>query len=44
MEIQEINKVNRIYKTDKDVDEVVFDVYDLILKKLNVDEISEENS
>jgi len=33
--IQEINKINRIYKTDRENDEVIFDVYDMILEKLD---------
>ena len=43
MEIQEVNKINRIYKTDKENDEVISDVYDLILKKLD-DELLEKKS
>jgi hypothetical protein len=41
MEIQEINKINRIYKTDRDNDEVIFDVYEMILEKLD-DELLEK--
>jgi len=33
--IQEIDKINRIYKTDRENDEVIFDVYDMILEKLD---------
>ncbi len=38
----EIIKVNRIYKTEKDNDEVILDVYDMFLDILDVQSLEEE--
>ena len=35
-------KVNRIYKTEKDNDEVILDVYDMFLDILDVQSLEEE--
>ena len=32
---KEANKINRIYKTDSENDEIIFDVYEMILEKLD---------
>ena len=37
----EIIKVNRIYKTEKDNDEVILDVYDMFLDILDVQSLEE---
>ena len=38
----EIIKVNRIYKTEKDNDEVILDVYDMFLDILDVQSLEEK--
>ena len=38
----EIIRVNRIYKTEKDNDEVILDVYDMLLDILDVQSLEEE--
>jgi len=38
----EIIKVNRIYKTEKDNDEVILDVYDMFLDILDLQSLEEE--
>ena len=38
----EIIKVNRIYKTEKDNNEVILDVYDMFLDILDVQSLEEE--
>lgn len=40
---KEIIKVNRIYKTEKDNDDVILDVYDMILDILDVQSLEEES-
>ena len=39
----EIIKVNRIYKTEKDNKDVILDVYDMILDMLDVQSLEEES-
>ena len=43
MVTEEIIKVNRIYKTEKDNDDVILDVYDMILDILDVQSLEEES-
>jgi hypothetical protein len=38
----EIIKVNRIYKTEKDNDEVILDIYDMFLDILDVQSLEEK--
>ena len=40
---EEIIKVNRIYKTEKDNDDFILDVYDMILDMLDVQSLEEES-
>ncbi len=40
---KEIIKVNRIYKTEKDNEDVILDVYDMILDMLDVQSLEEES-
>ena len=40
---EEIIKVNRIYKTEKDNKDVILDVYDMILDMLDVQSLEEES-
>ena len=40
---QEIIKVNRIYKTDRDNDNVILDIYDMILDILDVQSLEEKS-
>ena len=43
MVTEEIIKVNRIYKTEKDNDDFILDVYDKILDMLEVQSLEEES-
>ncbi len=43
MVTEEIIKVNRIYKTEKDNEDVILDVYDMILDMLDVQSLEEES-
>ena len=43
MMTEEIIKVNRIYKTEKDNEDVILDVYDMILDMLEVQSLEEKS-
>jgi len=43
MVTEEIIKVNRIYKTEKDNDDFILDVYDMILDMLEVQSLEEKS-
>ena len=41
--VQEINKIIRVYDTERNNDEIIFDVYDMILTKLDNDLLVKES-